>query len=271
MAVSKVDVVRNGTTETLIDLTADTVDAAHLAQGYTAHGANGAAITGTMAAPSSQKVYCGTSAPTSSIGSDGDLYLVLTGGGSVEVYPADYDASNISNSSNASAAIGKSASAGSSTSNIYSSGSGTTGVVEYSFDLSGIPSDATISSVTCQVKAHEENASRSEFTLQLYSGSTAKGSETTVNGTRNTIYNLTTGSWSRAELDSLVLHTEYGYYGGLVAGATLIVEYTAELQNECKLVVTEDGWTLGGEFYKKSGASWQQVSSTALDATITKE
>lgn len=34
--------------ETLIDLTADTVDAAHLAQGYTAHDKSGAAITGTM-------------------------------------------------------------------------------------------------------------------------------------------------------------------------------------------------------------------------------
>lgn len=32
----------------LIDLTADTVDAAHLAQGYTAHDASGAAITGTL-------------------------------------------------------------------------------------------------------------------------------------------------------------------------------------------------------------------------------
>ena len=68
-----------------------------------------------------------------------------------------------------------------------------------------------------------------------------------------------------------MLHTEYDYYGGLVAGATLIVEYTAELQNECKLVVTEDGWTLGGSICKKSGNAWQQVSSTALDATITKE
>lgn len=34
--------------ETLIDLTADTVDAAHLAQGYTAHDKSGEAITGTM-------------------------------------------------------------------------------------------------------------------------------------------------------------------------------------------------------------------------------
>ena len=33
--------------EVLMDLTADTVDAAHLLSGYTAHGANGAPITGT--------------------------------------------------------------------------------------------------------------------------------------------------------------------------------------------------------------------------------
>ena len=37
-------VLANGTV--LIDLTADTVDAAHLLAGYTAHGANGAPITG---------------------------------------------------------------------------------------------------------------------------------------------------------------------------------------------------------------------------------
>ena len=38
-------VLSNGTV--LIDLTADTVDASHLLDGYTAHGANGAPITGT--------------------------------------------------------------------------------------------------------------------------------------------------------------------------------------------------------------------------------
>ena len=38
-------VLSNGTV--LMDLTADTVDAAHLLDGYTAHGANGAPITGT--------------------------------------------------------------------------------------------------------------------------------------------------------------------------------------------------------------------------------
>lgn len=262
MAASKVIF---GTT-VLVDLTADTVDAAHLAEGYTAHGADGEPVTGTMGSP--QRVLCGTSAPTSSQGSDGDLYLVLSGGGSIEAYPADFTTSGMSSTSNASACIGKSADAGSSTANMYSSGSGTTGVVEYSFDLSSVPANATVSSVSCRVKAHEENSSRSTFTLQLYSGDTPKGSETTVNGTSNTIYTLSTGSWTRADLDSLSLHTEYGYYGGLVAGATLVVEYESERQATCTLTVTEDGWSLAGDMYRKSGGSWSKASSAALEDTV---
>lgn len=46
MANSKV-VLSNGTV--LIDLTSDTVDASHLLSGYTAHGADGEAVTGTCA------------------------------------------------------------------------------------------------------------------------------------------------------------------------------------------------------------------------------
>ena len=253
--------------DTLIDLTSDTVTASVLMQGYTAHDASGAPIAGSLSA---QHIYTGTSAPSSSIGEDGDVYLVLSGGGSVEVYPADYTASGMNNTSNADACIGKSANAGTSTSNMYSSGSGSAGHVDYTFDLSAVPSNATVTSISCAVKAHEENASRSEFTLQLYSGSTAKGSATTVSGTSNAIYNLTTGSWTRSELDSLVLHTTYGYYGGLVAGATLTVAYTAELQNECSLTVKEGAWTLSGDMYQKNG-SWQQVSNIQLGTLITKE
>jgi len=44
---NKVQVVRGGQTETLIDLTADTITASALMQGYTAHDASGAPITGT--------------------------------------------------------------------------------------------------------------------------------------------------------------------------------------------------------------------------------
>ena len=44
MAVNKV-VINN---ETQLDLTADTVDAAHLAKGFTAHDMKGESIVGTM-------------------------------------------------------------------------------------------------------------------------------------------------------------------------------------------------------------------------------
>lgn len=266
MAVSKV-VLSNG--RTLIDLSEDTVtDASHIMSGYVGHLADGSKVTGTgQGGGNSQGIYTGTSVPSSSLGENGDIYILADAGGSLEAYPADYEASGMSSTSNASACIGKSADEGSSTSNMYSSGQSTTGIVEYSFDLSGVPSNATISSVECQVKAHEENASRSTFTLQLYAGSTPKGSETTVSGTSNTIYTLTTGSWTRAELDNLVLHTEYGYYGGLVAGATLTVTYTMDSASyDVTLTGSSSGWSIkGGGIYQKSSGTWSQASSVSLN------
>lgn len=218
----------------------------------------------------SQGVYTGTSVPSASLGEDGDIYIQADAGGSLEAYPEDFTASGMNSTSNASACIGKSADEGSSTSNIYSSGQSTTGVIEYSFDLSSIPSNASITSVGCQVKAHEENASRSTFTLQLYAGDTPKGSETTVSGTSNTIYTLSAGSWTREELDSLVLHTEYGYYGGLVAGATLTVAYTMDAASyDVTLTGSASGWSISGSgIYQKSGGGWTKVSSAELEESI---
>lgn len=57
---------------TLIDLTSDTVTTEDLVQGTTAHDKSGASITGTLVI---QKFYTGTSAPSSSLGNDGDIYL----------------------------------------------------------------------------------------------------------------------------------------------------------------------------------------------------
>ncbi len=268
MAINKVIYGGN----TLIDLTGDTVtDASHIMNGYVGHLADGSQVTGTGSGGSSasQGIYCGTSSPSSSTGSDGDLYFVMSAGATIERYPASYTSSNMNSTSYASRCIGVSADDGSATNNMYSSGSSTTGVVEYSFDLSDIPSSATISSVACRVMAHEENASRSSFTLQLYSGSTAKGSATTVDGTSNTIYSLSCGSWTRSELDSLVLHTEYGYYGGLVAGATLTVVYEAEAQYNATITGTADGWTITSDsMYQKSNGSWSQVSLATLEDAI---
>lgn len=220
-----------------------------------------------------QKVLCGTAVPSSSVGNNGDIYIVLSGDGEVEVYPADYTSANMNSSSGLSACIGVSAEEGTSTSNVYSSGQNTTGTADYTFDLSGIPANAVISSVSCVVKAHEENASRSTCTLQLYSGSTAKGSATTVSGTSNAIYTLTTGSWTRSELDNLKLRMSVGYYGGLIAGATLTIVY--ELENpsfELNLSGDSNGWAISGNnIYKKQNGTWTSVTEISLESAISKE
>lgn len=268
MAINKV--VYSGTT--LIDLTGDTVTSSdHIMEGYVGHLADGSQVTGTGSggSVSAQTIYCGTSTPSSSLGSNGDIYMKMSTDTSVETYPANYTSSGMNSTSNASKCLGVSADDGSATGNMYSSGSGSTGIVEYTFDLSGIPSGATISSVSCRVMAHEENSSRSTFTLQLYAGSTAKGSETTVSGTSNTIYTLSCGSWTRSEIDSLVLHTEYGYYGGLVAGATLTIAYEASPEWSATLTGNTSSMSLtASNMYLKSSGSWTQTASTTLSDLI---
>lgn len=266
-------VIFGGTT--LIDLSPTTATETDVAQGKVFFKADGTQATGTASGGggASQTIYTGTSNPSSSLGANGDVYIKASSGGTLEVYPESYEASRMNSTSNLSACIGKSADEGSSTSNVYSSGQSTTGIADYSFDLSSIPSNATISSVACKVKAHEENASRSTCTLQLYSGSTAKGSATTVNGTSNTIYTLTTGSWTRAELDNLTLRMSVGYYGGLIAGATLTIVYEMQSASyEVTLTGDASSWSISGNgIYQKTSGSWSSVSSVELDTTIGRE
>lgn len=269
MGINKI--VYDGTT--LIDLTGDTATAADVAQGKTFHLNSGVQAVGTnTGGGSAQHIYCGQSAPLSSIGDNGDLYMLLSSGGSLETYPADLTYQNINSASHLSDCIGVSAEDGTSTSNVYSSGSSVTGIVDYTFDLSSIPSGVGIQSVSLTVKAHEENASRSTCTVRLYAGSTAKGSLTTVSGTSNAIYDVDCGSWTRAELDELTMRLSLGYYGGLIAGATLNIEYEVQdPQFNVELVGTASGWSVSGSnMYMKSGGSWSAVSSAELDDAISR-
>lgn len=74
----------------------------------------------------------------------------------------------------------------------------------YNIDVTNIPSGATINSVTCSVKAYATSTNISTRTVQLYSGSTAKGSAYTL-PTSNQTFNLTTGSWTLSELQNCKL------------------------------------------------------------------
>ena len=77
--VNKVDRTVDGSTETLIDISEDTVDAEHLAAGYTAHDSSGAPVTGTAIGGSvvtvTPDLSGGTKVATITIdGSDSELY-----------------------------------------------------------------------------------------------------------------------------------------------------------------------------------------------------
>lgn len=76
---NKVERAVGGTTETLIDISGDTVDAEHLAAGYTAHDRSGAPVTGTAIGGSVVSVTPdlseGTKVATVTVdGTDADIY-----------------------------------------------------------------------------------------------------------------------------------------------------------------------------------------------------
>ena len=73
MAVNKVVYNSPDGQTTLIDLTEDTVTSDNLLNGVTAHDKTGTVITGTVEV---HKYYTGSTEPDSSLGEDGDLYLM---------------------------------------------------------------------------------------------------------------------------------------------------------------------------------------------------
>jgi len=108
--------------------------------------------------------------------------------------------------------------------------------VYFKFDTSSIPSGATILEVTCKVKASysANNTIIPTHTIQMYSGTTAKGSATTL-GTSASEKTLDVGTWTRAELEDARIklylqrsttQPSTAYYGRFY-GATLTITYTA--------------------------------------------
>lgn len=140
-------------------------------------------------------------------------------------YPTAYTTSGSINGTRYKNAVGKGANTSAVSGNDYSNGgSSSTAHIDYDFEFD-IPEEATIVSVECQVKGHAENTSRSTANLQLYAGTTAKGSVSKFTSTSAQTVTLTTGTWTRSEIDSLKLRFTIGYYGGLVNGATVTITY----------------------------------------------
>ena len=123
---------------------------------------------------------------------------------------------------------------------VLKTGSSAVTNVYYNFDCSGIPEGATINSVDCRARASRSSTSSNYISsayLQLCTGTTTKGSHTSVATTTATYFDLTPGTWTRAELQSAKIRfratrgtrsTSSTSYSIRFFGAVLTVEYTFE-------------------------------------------
>lgn len=144
-------------------------------------------------------------------------------------YPASYTTSGSISGTRYRNAIGKGSDTSAVSGNDYCSSRNSYASIYYAFDFSSIPDGSEIVSVACSVKGHAESTSSSghRARCQLYVGtSTAKGSYTDFTSTSAQTLDLTTGTWTLAEVRDMHLCFTIGYYGGLVNGATATVVYS---------------------------------------------
>ena len=118
--------------------------------------------------------------------------------------------------------------------NLSANNTSTTCYIYYTFNVNGIPSNATINSVSCTVRIYRNSrVTQNTSAIQLYNGTRAKGSAT--NGLTTTASNIqiaSTGSWTVSELNDIRLRisgvrssTSYSSYIYFY-GADLTVNYT---------------------------------------------
>lgn len=201
-------------------------------------------------------------------GADVTSQFVQGGSDTVTSYPTAYDVSGSISGTYYQQCIGQGLDHTVS-GNDYCSSSGRTAHIDYSFDFSDVPAGATIQSVTVQVKGHCESTSSSSevATLRLYSGTTAKGSESEFTSTSDQTLTMTPGTWTADELHQAVLRFTIGYYGGAISGAEWSVTYELDGYIYTIANVTADHvlvFSVGGSgsaLYVKNGSTWVQVAT----------
>ena len=144
--------------------------------------------------------------------------------------------------------------------------------VLYAFDLSEIPENATITSVTCQAKCQAQNSSSfrgGNNTLSLYSGdSQMTVTENPAFGTSAAVVTIPEVAWTRDQLSNCkikiqaargLLGTSTSYYIRFY-GADLTVTYEAPETGQ-KLYRKQDGvFTQCNKAYKKVGGVFVEQS-----------
>lgn len=118
-------------------------------------------------------------------------------------------------------------------------GSGAASFRYFTFNLSALPEDANIVSVSARFKAHSGSINSSfitDATVQLTTSTTKKGSAVSFLSTSNNIYTFTnTGTWTRDELLNARFYVEAHRGTQKTTSSLYLYIYAAEL------TVTYDG------------------------------
>lgn len=163
-----------------------------------------------------------------------------------------------------------------------------TNFLMYKFNVPAIPSNATNISVSCTAKVEHTRTSSSSGQVQLYNGSTAKGSASSFGSTAATV-NLTTGTWTASELSDVRIRIGNNYTGGTTTyrtrfyGATLTISYTIaedvytytisniaidhsiSITDALKMFIKLNGqYKRCNKIYKKINNVWTEVDYTTL-------
>lgn len=138
-----------------------------------------------------------------------------------------------------------------------------TAEIYFTFDVSSIPSGATITSVTANGKARVSSTTRITNTvMQFYSGSTAKGDNTAFASTTATKQTLSPGSWTRSELNNLRL--KVGGTASSSSSSKRIDFYGADVT----ITYEAGNVPVTGVTLNKSSTSIEQGSTETLTATV---
>lgn len=137
------------------------------------------------------------------------------------------------------------------------------GIVYWPFDTSIIPAEATIDSVACMAKGSCNSPTKGS--MQLYSGTVAKGSATSTK-TSAAVYNLSCGTWTRAELDNIrlltkITNTNSGRSIFYFYGADLTVTYT--YQSEKFMLKLSGAYNDVARTFKKVSGIWVEQTDLA--------
>ena len=154
--------------------------------------------------------------------------------------------------------------------------------VHYRFNVSSIPSDATINSVNCTIRAARQSARLTEFstfTSKIVIGTTEFGTDhaSVSNDESVAVYDLPSITCTREELTNvgIVLHAARGISSSntdfwvRLYGATLSVDFTT-VSGSRFLLKINGAWVEGSQLYKKINGVWvlQEDLSNVFESNI---